>query len=309
MSRKIVIAFVAALVCLSCGSLAGAANNKEAVTSQPTTAAQLAADIKSAENIKSVPSNLKPALITDDNSWTGAPYGTCVNQKLGKNCFFGNMTSKNLVVIYGDSHAGMWGASLEDVAIRTGWKMMAFAFPYCPPAELTFVDFGKVVTMCNEVHSTSIAYIQALHPKLLILTGQSYEQSAPGVYYTVHQWELGLLATINKLRASGTRIVILGNIPQWMNDDADCLAAHESDVSACMVPVAQALPGDYTAEKLAAKAAGIQYINTTPWVCAKLCVPIVGNIRVFNDEEHFTKTYSEWLSFVLQQALGMQSSN
>src|ERR1700733_9655699 len=120
MSRKIVTAFVAILICLSCGSFAGAANSEK--SSQPTTAAQLEAEIKSAENITSVPSDLKPALATDDNSWTGAPYGTCVNQSLGKNCFFGNMSSKNLVVIYGDSHAGMWGASLEDVAIRAGWK-------------------------------------------------------------------------------------------------------------------------------------------------------------------------------------------
>jgi hypothetical protein len=35
-----------------------------------------------------------------------------------------------------------------------------------------------------------------------------------------------------------------------------------------------------------------------------MCVPIVGDKRVFLDEYHFTNTYAVYLSGALQQALG-----
>jgi hypothetical protein len=252
-----------------------------------------------------------------DKAWVGAPYGPChqlagnpANVPVGEfgGCLVGDYKSNKLMVVYGDSHAGMWASALEAIAVRNQWSLRAFALPYCPPEDLRLVEFGNVNTKCAAFHQDAPTAIRALHPKLLVITGQTIgAQSAPGVSYTTGQWKEGLIRTINALKQTGTRIVVIGNIPEWTNDDADCLAAHETDVQACMVPLKQGIPMNVAGEREAARATRVDYIDPAPWVCARMCVPVVGNMRIFLDQYHFTKTYSVYLSGALQQTLGLGS--
>jgi peptidoglycan/LPS O-acetylase OafA/YrhL len=278
-----------------------------------TTIAEVIKEVAEAQKITSLPGDITPALTdSTDRAWPGAPDGPCHKlaggAALGRrgSCLFGDSRSHKLMIVYGDSHAGMWESALQAIAVRDHWSLRVFALPSCPPEELTFVDFGRVNTMCAAFHLAAMAAIRALHPKLLVLTGQTLgEQSAPGVFYTTSQWKAGLVRTIDALKENGTSIVVLGNIPQWTEDDADCLAAHETSVQECMVPRKQGVPANAAGEVEAARATGVGYINPTPWVCARICVPVAGDIRIFYDKYHFTKTYTMHLSGALQQALGL----
>ena len=59
------------------------------------------------------------------------------------------------------------------------------------------------------------------------------------------------------------------------------------------------------AEEQAAAANGAKYIPTSQWMCAQLCVPIVGHIRVYNNQFHISATYAKYLSGAVQSALGL----
>jgi hypothetical protein len=300
----------------SVSSTAATTIPESAVFQKVVTISEVSRAVTAAQKITALPSDLTPSLINStDKAWAGAPYGPC-HQLVGQpadvpvgefgGCLFGDYQSDKLMVVYGDSHAGMWSSTLEAIAIRDHWSLRTFALPYCPPEDLTFVEFGKVNAACAAFHRAALTAIRVLHPKLLVVTGQTIdEQSAPGVFYTSNQWKEGLVRTIEALKQMGTRVVVIGNIPQWTSDDADCLAAHETDVQACMVPRDQGIPVNVAGERAAAQATGVAYIDPTPWVCSQMCVPVVGNMRVFLDEYHFTRTYAVYLSGALQQALGL----
>jgi hypothetical protein len=43
-------------------------------------------------------------------------------------------------------------------------------------------------------------------------------------------------------------------------------------------------------------------------MCAQECVPIVGHIRVYNNQFHISATYSKYLSGAIQTALNLGGS-
>jgi hypothetical protein len=99
--------------------------------------------------------------------------------------------------------------------------------------------------------------------------------------------------------------VVIGDIPQWSNDDAECLSTHMRDVQDCAVAAYQAPVNNAAAEKNAAESSGAEYIPTARWICELRCEPIIAGMRVFLDTYHLTGTYVEYLSGALQQELAL----
>jgi hypothetical protein len=213
------------------------------------------------------------------------------------------------MVMFGDSHAGMWLTGMKLAAARTGWRVRIFYFPSCPAPDLTFYSSqtNSLDTGCNTFRTDAIRAIRALHPNMIVVSSASFSQEVSrGVYATSRQWETGLSKTLALLRMPKIRLVVLGDIPILSQDSVSCLAAHTTAVEDCMTPLAVAEHGVYiSAEEQAARANGAQYIATAPWICSRLCVPIVGHLRVYNDQYHISAAYSTYLSGALESALSL----
>jgi len=280
------------------------------------TNAQVLAAVKAAQSITRVPANLAPAL-TNENDIEVLNTGVCPAHysapKVGLDplhfgeCVYGNPSGKRLLDIFGDSHAGMWLTAIRYAAARTGWKVRIFYFPGCPAPDLTFYSAQSNApnTGCNTFRTDAIAAIRKTHPAMVVVTSASFSQQvSKGVIATSAQWETGLSKTLSMFKMPGTQLVVMGDIPILAQDDPTCLAAHETDVHACTTPVAAAETGVYvSAEEQAASANGADYIPTEQWICTQLCVPIVGHIRVYNDQYHISATYAKYLSGAVQAAL------
>jgi SGNH domain (fused to AT3 domains) len=219
------------------------------------------------------------------------------------------LASKKLMVVYGDSHAAMWAEALQIIAERTGWKLIVFALPGCPLPDLTLISAqtNGPNTQCQQFHVLAASAIKKLHPDLLVVTSESTGQTAAGVAATPSQWQSGLVKSFASLSEPGTSMVMIGDIPQWPLDDADCLALHMTGVQSCAASPAQAVSPNAHAEQAAAKLSGVRYISTTAWACASECEPVIGNIRVYFNQYHFGAIYTAYLSEALQEALGLAS--
>jgi SGNH domain-containing protein len=280
------------------------------------TNAQVLAAVKAAQSITRVPSNLEPAL-TNENDIEVLNTGVCPAHysapKVGLDplhfgdCVYGDPSGKRLLDIFGDSHAGMWLTAIRYAAARTGWKVRIFYFPGCPAPDITFysAQTNSPNTGCNTFRTDAIAAIRKTHPGMVVVTSASFEQQvSKGVAATSAQWETGLSKTLSMLKMPGTQLAVMGDIPILTQDDPTCLAAHETNVKACATPLATAETGVYvSAEQQAASANGALYVPTEQWICAQLCVPIVGRIRVYNDQYHISATYAKYLSGAVQSAL------
>ena len=278
--------------------------------------------VQSAQTLKSVPANLEPSLSdTDDFAGASSYFGDTECKRPVANsadvpavgfgqCVYGDLHSKRLMIVYGDSHAQMWSEALEVIAARTGWRLETFFLPGCPAPDLNFISFqtNDPNTQCSEFHKIAPAAIKALHPSLIVVTSESSEQVARGVYATSSQWQSGLAKMFASFAAPGTSFAMIGDIPEWSGDDADCLAANMNNVQYCAVPTAEGLQPNLQAEEAAATAAGARYISATPVVCATKCEPIINNIRVYSNEYHLTSEYVDYLSGALDKALDLPST-
>ena len=216
-----------------------------------------------------MPSNLAPAL-TNENDIEVLNTGVCPAHysapKVGLDplhfgdCAYGDASGKRLLDIFGDSHAGMWLTAIRYAAARTGWKVRIFYFPGCPAPDITFysTQTNSPNTGCNAFRTDAIAAIRKTHPAMVVVTSASFEQQvSKGVAATSAQWETGLSKTLSMLKMPGTQLAVMGDIPILSQDDPTCLAAHETDVKACVTPLATAETGVYvSAEEQAASANG-----------------------------------------------------
>jgi hypothetical protein len=184
----------------------------------------------------------------------------------------------------------------------------------CPAASLSFMNaFGsgpnKLVGKapdCPRFLDGAIARINELEPDLLVLAscnGCDYMVDPRGDVITHAAWAEGLRQTLARIRSPSTEVVVLGDIPRWRGP-LDCLATHPRDVQACSKPVGPVTAATYNdVEQGVADAAGIRFIDVTPWFCDDVCSPVVGKLVVYTNEYHVTSTYARSLSRALEATL------
>jgi len=236
-----------------------------------------------------------------DERQTAAP----IPETMFGECAYGDPKGTKQMVLYGDSRAPMWAATLERVAAVTGWQVRVFAKGGCPVADLRYQNNETHAPDpdCDKFGSAVVDEIRKLHPQLVVTASHAGHRLANGEWPTTSQWQDAWVSTIQKLAQPDTRVAILGAIPNWDNNDARCLAAHTRDVQACSSELANAVSPYFDAEKAAAAAAGAQYIDTVRWVCAEKCQPVIADIIVYYNPYHFTKKYADYLSGAVAEAL------
>ncbi len=219
-------------------------------------------------------------------------------------CTFGDRAATRTIVLYGDSHAGMWFQALDDIAIRSHWKLVILFKSACPAALPTRTRGipGKGDTRwqaCDEWHRYALARINRTGPELLVVT-QNVSRAPDGYPYTPRQWQAGLQQFLGSVTASNTKKVVLGNIPT--TGGPVCLAQHSDDVQAC---AGHPITKYNEAEQRAAGLSGAGYVDVTPWFCRTTCSPVVGNVNVYFNTSHVSTPYTRFLETVLGQALGI----
>ncbi len=267
--------------------------------------------VEASTHIRTVPSGLDPPVaeaVTQPASNLGEPPPStgCViafAQSTAPPCTFGDRTSSHTMVLYGDSHAGMWFRALDDIATRYHWKLVVLFKSACPAGALptwTRGTGGKDKTRwqtCDDWHRFAVTQINRIDPDLLILS-QELNRNPKGLEYTPKQWQRGLQRLLGQVTAARTTKVVLGNIPT--SRGPVCLAQYVDDVQAC--------GGNPTtrynkAELQAARLSDARYVDVTPWFCASTCSPIIGTMNVYFNTSHVAVGYTRFLENVLAQSL------
>jgi peptidoglycan/LPS O-acetylase OafA/YrhL len=268
--------------------------------------AEVEALVRSSANIQKLPANLTPALTNVRSSW-GGPAPPCwpeVSQSSIPACMFGDLSSSHTMVVYGDSHAGMWFQTLVLIANLIHWRLVYLGKGYCPANSLAYANppgFGSPVgeySVCDQWHSFSLNRINRLHPDLVIIT-QEVRNKPDGKPYTPAQWQQGLAKTISLIHVPKSKIVVLGNVPVLPTSGPECLSQHPNNVQACSAPLETFFALRDKAEAAASKEEGVHYVSTTPWFCSSTCTAVIGDYEVYWDDAHITDTYAQFLAGVL----------
>jgi peptidoglycan/LPS O-acetylase OafA/YrhL len=233
-------------------------------------------------------------------------------------CVFGDTASRQLVYLFGDSHAAHWYPAMDAIAKERGWKLMVRTKSACQvPLVHTYAQvFKRPYDECYEWRNDVLAEIKQTKPKMVVMTSNGYnnggllDASGNRIDGGTDQerdalWATGWTAVFNALKIKGTRLVMIEDTPWPGKDNPDCLAANSDRVSRCARPAAEAFafPPRQALVSQAARASGVQVIETRPWFCTDVCPSVVGNILTWRDSSHITTKYSLMLAPVLGAAL------
>jgi peptidoglycan/LPS O-acetylase OafA/YrhL len=278
--------------------------------------AQVQRLVRRAPLIRSVPADLTPTLADAPYDF-GRPNGSCwpsLGQSSIPSCEAGNLRSTKTMVVYGDSHAGMWFDSLSLIADLSGWKLVYLGKGDCPANDLPYENppgwgtAGQEYTPCDQWHRFAVNRINSIHPNLVIVT-EEFRPKPDGKEYTPKQWRQGLEHTFSELHVAPSDIVVLGNIPTLPEAGPQCLSRNANDVQACSAPLAGYLVLYNRSESNAANDYGSRYISVIPWLCSTTCTAIIGKYGVYVDDYHLTRTYSMYLAGVLLQSLQLNNTS
>jgi len=267
----------------------------------------LAAVAKSTEP-RPVPTNLTPALgsivkpgVFVDGcvlSWRDVAQPECVS---------GDAGAPTTVALVGDSHAAMWQPALEPVARDRHSQLQTMSKVLCPMMDLLIKSpyLGRKFTECEQWRSDTMARLEKQKPQLIVLD-MSRRYGADFGFTTYDQaWLDSLTRLVQRLRATGAGVLVLGPVADPHSTVPTCVSAHMDDVTACAPTRTDGLnDAGIKAEATATAAGGGQYSALSDYFCtADRCPAIVGNTMVYRDDNHVTTEYAQVLAPLLAELM------
>jgi hypothetical protein len=313
-TRALAVIALAASLLAGCGETPAKPRPTDTAGSRFSLSAVLAA-VGKAPAIRTLPADLTPSLATtgQDIGFDNAKCEAGPAADRIEPCVFGDRASSVKVILYGDSHAGMWLPAMTEIAERRHWRLQFFGKPGCPAVQITVWNqlAGRPFAECDRFRAYVAARVRAEHPNMLVVTSESFAQKRDrGAPITPAEWQTGLEWTLSELHRSARRVVVLGDTPVLAESGPDCLAKHTGNVAACFTTRTTATARVWnTAEETAARDAGAGYVSVLPWLCGLVCTPVIGNVSVYRNRFHLTATYARMLNGVLEDALGQSAHN
>ncbi|TDO09238.1 peptidoglycan/LPS O-acetylase OafA/YrhL [Mycobacterium sp. BK086] len=272
------------------------------------TFAQVQAAVAAAADVTSVPANLTPPLMEAFAEKKALSFNGCLREPFERGqpeCAMGNVSSRTTVTLVGDSHAAMWTPALQQVAGQRQWRLEMLAKGACPLLDLPITNplsrLAELFEHCAEWRNEIVARLEAERPQLIVLSlwrGYGTGESLSGYRAYDAAWIDSFTRLVQRLRATGAQVLVLGPIPDPHFQVPICLSGYLDDVPACTPSRSAAVnESGIAAEAAATKAGGGQYASTTDLFCtADRCPVIVGNTLVYVDENHMTLEYARLLA-------------
>jgi peptidoglycan/LPS O-acetylase OafA/YrhL len=227
-------------------------------------------------------------------------------------CTYGDRSSETTVVLFGDSHVGMWFPAFDRLARERGWRLVVFSKAACSAVDLpVYTDrLKREYTECKTWRDLAMARIDRLRPALVVLS-HSHRQwlQTPGGGVPVAErpaaWRAGLESSLRRLDDLAGGVVLIGNTPILPGLPPVCLSKHPDDMLACAHPRAEVVPlARIETERRVAAAAGITFIDPTAWICpSDPCPVVIGRILVYRDSGHLTTIFSAALASRIEASL------
>ncbi len=204
------------------------------------------------------------------------------------------------VLVMGDSHAQQLMSPLVALAGEQDWGVIALLKGGCSIG-VGAPSWSVAGPPCDEWRIAAIDYALRVQPDAVYLVVTRATPTAPEVLVE------GIEEIVDALTARGIEVIAVRDTPRFDFDMYECaVAASEvdpgTDVESCSVTDIDL----ESAEELDALSAkdGVTLIDFRPWLCPDgVCRGSIGNIAVYIDDNHISKTYGRTLAPMLESML------
>lgn len=230
-------------------------------------------------------------------------------------CEFGDLTSKTVLVLLGDSHAEHWLGALDAAGKRSGWKVVAFVKGGCPVADMPEVLRGRGAKLwqeCARFREAKVRHIIAMRPAALILSswnGYVVEDGGHSRWQvTPRMWRDGLRRTYARVTAAGITTVAIRGTPRTWFDVPQCLSRRAARLPfsrACTYGRDESI--NHSADRAQADAMrglAVRLVDMNDAICSTTrCTVLRDRVVMFTDDNHLTASFSRSLAPVVAPTL------
>ncbi|MFI8526908.1 acyltransferase family protein [Promicromonospora sukumoe] len=242
----------------------------------------------------------------------GDTLGSCLGSAAGayaEPCEYGETENPTATVaVVGDSHAGVLAGPVVTVAKERGWRVVTYLHGSCPyTADRRDSGDQGLIDGCYESNQRTREDLRELDPDLVVTTylerttfeGRPEEQE-PGA--------AGLAEVWNELTDRGTRVVVVRDNPLARSDVMECVSDNYENPEKCGRPRAEALAGRDVVPAAAELAPQAEVVDLSERFCDDtVCPAVIGNVLVYRDDHHVTRTYMAQLADDMREILPKQA--
>ncbi len=257
----------------------------------------------------------------DDNA---APYsdgcqlGSAASQLV--ECQYGDPDAEFQIVIAGDSHATSWVPTLTRLAQDNGWGLRTMLKSQCPltDSQITLTPDAKAYEACAAWQEQARSLLADSPPDILLITSVNYvgvlDDSGRRLEGAERTQEIqrGFRTIAQEVASQGTTPVFIADVPLMRREGKpfkvpDCVAEHGDTLSECAVPRAEAVDELNPVDRMLSADQEFDWnvIDLNDGICLpEICPAVVGNVIVYRDYAHLTKTYAQTMAPWMAEALG-----
>ncbi len=211
----------------------------------------------------------------------------------GPICPLGDVDAERKVVVYGDSHAGVWLPALDRMGRQAGFRVVPLLKFGCVPFHVVQRNDGGPYPSCPKFRRWSERKIKDIDPALVILGYRGFWAVDPDPGKTVAEsWKQGTRSALRLLNKHTPRLVVLGDVPSKGLRPVECLDA-DAHMGTCTTRVETKVLRANQVTRKATQATRARYVVTQNLVCADgRCPLVVERIVTYRDASHLSKTWT-----------------
>jgi peptidoglycan/LPS O-acetylase OafA/YrhL len=205
-----------------------------------------------------------------------------------------DVVTKRIVVV-GDSHAQQYMAALGPIAKERGWEVVTLLLGNC--------RFGAEtpdrVAECNAFNKASSDYVMQHHPDAVFTVASMTHKEAP------FETEVpGYIDGIRPFTDAGIDVVGIRDNPRFTINMPECVQKNGAAAPECNPPLAESLAASSPLDDYKGAVDRLYLMDMSDFICAGgICPAVVGNVYVYKDDNHLTKTYVQSMVPMFEQRL------
>jgi peptidoglycan/LPS O-acetylase OafA/YrhL len=222
-----------------------------------------------------------------------------------KPCVYGRKDGKLTIALVGDSKIGQWLPALQILAEKNDWRILVETKSACGFNSGKMIYKGKPYTACFKWNRAALKSLLGPNKPDVVLTSQG--RSAVSEAGASSEAEPEMVAALQdwwkKLQKAGVKVIALADNPAPSKNVYECATEHPDKLTLCAFPRNEGR-GTPALRQAVAKTPGTSFIDLTDAICpTDKCAPVIGNVLVYRQGSHLTKTYVETLAPRLEREL------
>lgn len=231
------------------------------------------------------------------DDWPKFDGGNCKidGKELLNLCNNGVEDGRKSIVVMGSSHAHVLNTPLVEMAKKNDWSITSLTKGYCPLGEDTSTG---ITDSCAEFNKATMAKVLAMKPDLVVTTSTRTNVLGGVPEELDNSW----VDAVQTLNSAGIEVVAVRDTPRIPQNVPECLAESPGDDVGCGAKKVDVFNDASPTEAVAASLPDTKFLDFTDYLCDdKNCPAIIGNVIVYKDDNHITRTYMESLAPVFQR--------